>query len=215
MLDRLKGSSTSAHPPPLIPSMSFGIQFYSTQKSTKVQESSKHNMHLQHSTWLPKNVNIRQSVSYKKEQEFLYNNTASQWHTKDKDSAYDNLYCIKNEIWRSLHCFQYNAMYQTAKGYGVYRLLQANKLHIDSENGSIAICNFWIWMQIWNVLNLITARKLPQLLPSGVSLTSSCCQLLLPATFVLYLKHGIVWYACYLSWRVHAFLDLLALHLLP
>lgn len=86
--------------------------------------------------------------------------------------------CGVNERWCSLHCFQYNAMYQTPKGNEVHRPPHANKLHIDLGTSSIAICNFWIWTQVWNVLNPITApvcrHKLTSrrwcwlLLPDGV-----------------------------------------------
>lgn len=41
-------------------------------------------------------------------------NTALPWRTKVRNAAHDNLYCSQNERWGSLHCFQYNAMYQNS-----------------------------------------------------------------------------------------------------
>lgn len=92
-------------------------------------------------------------------EKFLYINTALPRHTKVWNSAYDNLYSSKNERWCSLHCFQYNAMYQTAKGYEVYEASPSQQITYWFRNGSIAICNFWIWMQIWNVIKSDSSDK--------------------------------------------------------
>lgn len=123
---------------------------------------------------------------------FLYINTALPWHTKVNNSAYDNLYCSKNERWCSLHCFQYNAMYQTAKGYGVYKASPSQQITYWLRKQ----LNSHLWFLNWNA-DMKRAKSDNGdellLLSAEMSLTSRCCWLSLPAGFILYLKHVMVW----------------------
>ena len=95
-----------------------------------------------------------------------------------RNTAYDNLYRSQNERWCSLHCFQYNAMYQTAKGYEVCEASPSQQITYWFRNGSIAICNFWNfecrYEASWSV----------------IAATNGCCRHKLnPDGFMLYLKH--------------------------
>lgn len=139
-------------------------------------------MHFQHSTFFPKKC--------KHHAECVVAKRSERWErslytlilpcrgvTEVRNTAYDNLYRSQNERWCSLHCFQYNAMYQTAKGYEVYEASPSQQITYWFRNGSIAICNFLNFECRYEASwNLITA-------------TSGCCRHKLnPDGFMLYLK---------------------------
>lgn len=119
---------------------------------------------------------------------------------KVSNAASDNLYCSKNERWCSLHCLQYNAMYQTAEGYEVCNASPSRQITYWFANGSIATAIFEFGCRYETKLNLITA-------------TNGCrCGPNLPAAIcfhyrMLYLEHDFVpnmWFNQISTWMTLA-----------